>query len=1109
MTFVWIARAIIVLLVIALGVIVVAIVKNSNPDIPNVLARNDVYKKNENPEAPKEFNHRIKKKAHRPVLSDDIIKRTPLHEQVRAGFYVNWDSASLYSLRKNINSLNVVLPQWLSIDPTGDTVVAEIGWSAYNFLSKNRPQVKVVPLLSNFYHDVWNDTSVTHVVASPKRRSVLISSILTTIKRYGFDGVSVDFEELNSLKDDQHLVDFHQELYDSLHAYNLLATQCVPPFNNDYRITDLHKFNDYIFVMAYDQHFSESKPGPPSGAKWVEQVLDNFTDQIEPEKFVICIAAFGYDWIKGETGRSVTYKEAISIAKETKAKVDFDNENYNLHYNYFDDQHKEHEVWFADGATNFNIMRTQAEYGLAGVAIWHLGGEDPRLWQFYNHDLSKQGLAKNPINPDSLVAVHANDYVFYLGDRDAQILDVLSTPHDGKTKIEYNHQDQLISEEEYLEMPTDYVVKKTGNARLKEIILTFDDGPDPKYTREIMAILEKEKVPAAFFMIGENMQTNIPLVKEVYDRGFEIGNHTFSHPNQATISKMRNKLELNATRRLLEIVTNHSTVIFRPPFNSDVLSYDPAAILPVYESSEEHYLTVGESIDPQDWRKTSTPEGILENIKKSENKEGLLLLHDAGGDRSATVKALPAIIKYYRDQGYSFGTVAGLLDKKKDDLMPPVTDPQQRFINRANYYLVVSAYYVRKVVYDMFFFAIFLAIGRIGLIALLAWIQKRRAKKEPVSALTPPVSILVPAYNESINALTTVNNLLKSDYPNFEIIFINDGSKDNTFELVSNAFAGNPRVHAYDKMNGGKASALNFGLEKASCDFVVCIDADTQLKPEAISRLMESFTDENIGAVAGNVKVGNHVNMLTEWQSIEYITAQNFDRRAFDLLNCITVVPGAIGAFRKSAITKAGGFTSDTLAEDCDLTVRILRQGYRVRNNEKAIAMTESPEHLPQFLKQRFRWTFGVFQTFWKNHDTLFRWRYRSLGMIAMPNILIFQIILPLLSPFVDLLMLLSIFSGNAVQIGIYYLLFQLFDIAASALAFSFEKEKIYRLWMLIPQRFTYRWLMYYILFKAIRRAMRGELQSWGVLNRTGNVKLDHSQEFAFPFLQKLVARLR
>ena len=307
--------------------------------------------------------------------------------------------------------------------------------------------------------------------------------------------------------------------------------------------------------------------------------------------------------------------------------------------------------------------------------------------------------------------------------------------------------------------------------------------------------------------------------------------------------------------------------------------------------------------------------------------------------------------------------------------------------------------------------------------AVLASIQKRKEENPatniiPVFLLKdngnyPLVSIIVPAYNEEVNSIRTVNSLLAQDYPDIEIIFVDDGSKDMTYSHVKEAFNDNPKVHVFTKLNGGKASALNFGIEKCTADYVVCIDADTQLKTDAVSFLMKKFTDDSVGAVAGNVKVGNEVNMITRWQSIEYITSQNFDRRAFDLLNCITVVPGAIGAFRKDAILIAGGFTTDTLAEDCDLTMRLLRNGYIIRNCTTALSYTEAPETFREFMKQRFRWSFGIMQCFWKHRDTIFNTKYKNFGMIAMPNILIFQILLPVLAPLADIILVVSLLAAS------------------------------------------------------------------------------------------------
>ena len=453
-----------------------------------------------------------------------------------------------------------------------------------------------------------------------------------------------------------------------------------------------------------------------------------------------------------------------------------------------------------------------------------------------------------------------------------------------------------------------------------------------------------------------------------------------------------------------------------------------------------------------------------------------------------------------------FTTVAGLMGKTKNDVMPPV---KNSFGNSFNYFFLQFIYWAGKIIFSLFLIGIFLSIGRMILMALLAWLQKRKEKNMVPGTLftgQPLVSIIVPAFNEEVNAARTVQSLLQQDYPNMQVVFIDDGSKDNTYKIVQDTFKANDKVKVFTKSNGGKASALNAGIEKAGGEFVVCIDADTQLKADAVSQLIKKFTGGTVGAVAGNVKIGNEINMITRWQSIEYITSQNFDRRAFAYLNCITVIPGAIGAFRKDAVLQAGGFTSDTLAEDCDITMRLHRIGYKIGNCPEAISYTEAPETMRQFMKQRFRWSFGVMQCFWKHRDAFFNTRYKNFGMIALPHILIFQMILPFLAPLADLVLVLSLVAAafniipvSTGHIALFYAIFSLVDMAGAALAFAYEKEDYKKLLWMIPQRFIYRQLMYYILFKSFNKALKGELQGWGILKRTGNVKNMDSFKVAEP----------
>jgi cellulose synthase/poly-beta-1,6-N-acetylglucosamine synthase-like glycosyltransferase len=572
------------------------------------------------------------------------------------------------------------------------------------------------------------------------------------------------------------------------------------------------------------------------------------------------------------------------------------------------------------------------------------------------------------------------------------------------------------------------------------------------------------------------------------------------------MSLARAEVEMKLTRILIETFTGKSTILFRAPYNADSEPQTFDELEPIARSSKENYLTIGESIDPMDWQKGVTADSIFARVVKQveERKASIILLHDAGGEtRAATVAALPRIIAYFKNKKYKFTTVADLMGKSKADVMPAIPPSRDGWVRKFNFFLAETTYWGGHILFALFIIGIALSIGRMIVMGILASMQRNRENVSPKNVMASnilknnrPVCVVVPAYNEQVNAVRTINSLLTQDYKNLHVIFIDDGSKDNTYKIVDEAFKELKNVQVFTKPNGGKASALNFGIEKSETEFVVCIDADTQLKFDAVTELMKKFDEENVAAVAGNVKVGNEINMITKWQSIEYITSQNFDRRAFDLLNCITVVPGAIGAFRKDAIQNAGGFTTDTLAEDCDVTMRMHRKGYIIRNCTSAISYTEAPETMKQFMKQRFRWSFGVMQCFWKHRDTVLNPKYKNFGMIAMPNILIYQMILPFLAPLADLLLVISLLAASfgiivasIPHIIFYYIVFSLVDIAGAALAFAFEKEDYKKLIWMIPQRLVYRQMMYFILFKSFSRALKGEIQAWGVLKRTGRVK--------------------
>lgn len=1120
----WTSRIILLIVFFLLTVLVIAVINGRSPNLPNINTRAKYYQSKLDPANNLTFASPLNKKfkGFKVFLEkkqrEDSLKKINLKKlsasQIRAAFYTPWLPASLADLTKNGDKLNTVYPEWFFIDPMTFKLQTRI--DSAGLATMKHKNLSIQPMLSNFNSTLKKgdktgdfDGNLAHtIINNAEKRKNIIQQLVDTLTHYKLQGLNIDLEELNE-KSNETLTLFQKELYRALHSNGLLVTMDVTPRNEDYDYENLALYNDYIILMAYDQYSDATGAGPISAQKWIEEQLDWLDNKMDASRIILGVAGYGRDWytdVDGKHVQDITYAEVIDKAKIANAPIVFDNDSYNLHFNYLETEsdtssETKHALWFTDAATTFNILRFSDDYATAGTALWHLGGEDPRIWNFYGRNLSSEALRKNPFDFNTLASMPVNPEKKPTANGEGELLNIIFTPALGNIKLETDNNEMLITEQQYTQLPSGYIYEKFAEDKTElgpghKIILTFDDGPSADYTPKILDILEREKVPATFFVIGLNVENNIPLLNRIYKDGYEIGNHTFTHHNIAKMSPERADLELKSTRILLECITGRSTILFRAPFNADSEPQTFEEIEPIARSKKDNYITVGESIDPNDWDPKMNADSIVNRtIRLAEaTNASIILLHDAGGEsRQATVDALPRIIDYFKKHGCKFTTVADLMGKTKDDVMPPV---KRSWINSLNFFIAEASYWTGHFVFALFIIGIVLSVGRMAAMGILASIQKNKEKTAAVSIAQPRVSIIVPAYNEEINACRTVNSLLQQDYPNLRVVFIDDGSADNTYKKVAEAFMDNPNVQVHTKPNGGKASALNYGINIAASDFVVCIDADTQLKTDAVSQLMKKFTDGTVGAVAGNVKVGNEVNLITRWQSIEYITSQNFDRRAFGLLNCITVVPGAIGAFRKDAVIRSGAFTADTLAEDCDLTMRLHRNGYKVKNCNEAISYTEAPETMRQFLKQRFRWSFGVMQSFWKHRDAVFNPKYKNFGMVALPNILIFQMILPFLAPLADFILVFSllaaglgIIQSDISNIIFYYFIFTLVDIAGAALAFAFEKEDYKKLLWMIPQRLIYRQLMYYILFKSFNKALKGELQGWGILKRTGNVK--------------------
>jgi cellulose synthase/poly-beta-1,6-N-acetylglucosamine synthase-like glycosyltransferase/peptidoglycan/xylan/chitin deacetylase (PgdA/CDA1 family) len=670
---------------------------------------------------------------------------------------------------------------------------------------------------------------------------------------------------------------------------------------------------------------------------------------------------------------------------------------------------------------------------------------------------------------------------------DGEVLRVSETPQEGRRSVWRGPDGDFA--ERYDQYPSYYVVENTGKPLGKSVSLSFDDGPDPKYTPQVLDILKARGVPATFFVVGVEAEQSSYLLRREYAEGHTIGNHTYSHPNMAAVSAERTRLELAATLRIIEHTTGRSTILFRPPYNADSEPQTIDEVVPILRAQEAGYLSIGERIDPRDWQTGITVDAILADILAEKDDGNIILLHDGGGNRSITVEALPRIIDTLRAQGYRFVSIGDLIGKTRDQLMP-LPDPNERRWAEIEGQAFGTKSNFKKVVGVLFLWAIYLTALRSLVYGGLAVVQKFRARRRVFDPdFRPPVSVVIAAYDEEKVIAKTVDSVLANGYPDIEVVVIDDGSRDGTLRVLQEAFGGDARVKIATQPNAGKAAALNHAISLARNEILVAVDADTIFRRGTIGKLTRHFADPRVGAVSGNARVGNRGKWITRFQSIEYIYGFNLDRRALDLLNAITVVPGAAGAWRKSLVIQAGGFGNATLAEDTDLTLAIRRLGYRIRYDEEAVAYTEAPEDTRSLARQRFRWSFGTLQAAWKHREVTFDPRYGSLGIVALPSIWLFQVLLSALSPFADLAMIIALFAGNWRVVLVYYGAFFVLELLTGLLAYGLEGEPPRDLVLLFFQRVYYRMLMQWVLLRSVLYAIRGGLVGWGKIERRASVQ--------------------
>jgi cellulose synthase/poly-beta-1,6-N-acetylglucosamine synthase-like glycosyltransferase/peptidoglycan/xylan/chitin deacetylase (PgdA/CDA1 family) len=627
----------------------------------------------------------------------------------------------------------------------------------------------------------------------------------------------------------------------------------------------------------------------------------------------------------------------------------------------------------------------------------------------------------------------------------------------------------------------DAAVERPQSYRLpaKTIALTFDDGPDPWWTPRIQRVLDRYGVDATFFVVGSQVARHPDLVRRLDAAGHELGVHTFTHPRLSTLTGWRRHAEYSQTQLAIARAAGVRTSLLRFPYSSRPEAIDDPEWKLVREAGRLGYLVVVNDRDSRDWARPGV-DAIVRDATPSGKAGAIVLMHDAGGDRSQTVAALEEFIPAMLAQGYRFTTVSNGLNPAVRAHPASAAD---RWRGAALVWAVRIADGTLAALKVLFIVAGVLAVARTALLFALAGRHARRRRSRNWSwgpPVTEGVSVLVPAYNERVGIAAAVRSLATGDHPEIEVIVVDDGSTDGTAAAVEALGLANVRV--VRKPNGGKPSALNAGVALARHELIVMVDGDTVFEPESLRRLVQPFADPAVGAVAGNVKVGNRHSLVARWQHIEYVIGFNLDRRLYETLRCMPTVPGAIGAFRRRALVAAGGMSDDTLAEDTDITMALCRAGWKVVYEDSARAWTEAPETLEQLWKQRYRWSYGTMQAMWKHRRAT-----GHFGRIGLPFLALFGVALPLLAPIIDLLAVYGLLFLGWTHMAVAWGVMLTLQVVTAAVAFRLDRESHGPLWVLPLQQFAYRPLMYLVLVQSAVTALTGARLRWHKLHRTGH----------------------
>ncbi len=995
---------------------------------------------------------------------------------------------------------NVLVPKYLA---TEDTIATTVEYSEFiqnietlssgftqkhnNYFILSSRQFSLPPAERTY-------NKIVDAILPTTIEMIEMKSIVENTASAGAKGLFIDFD-IRVITSEQKAIEFTAWLNafkELLHAKNLeLGLSIAPTHIQDTNVAVLSSAD--LLYAAIDPSFSNQEQ--------VDSIIKNLKDSTT--KLFIQVPTHSTLTDSREFTNST-----VNIAYKTLQEYLLNRQlgQRGIDAFYTEDEWREYRI--NDAVTSYNFINNLKNNNVlserTSLAIADPGIEEYTTWSLIEKDPSDV-IVPYLLSEDSFASLTINEV------GDGEIYSIQNKGVPGKRIITFDDNKQVISSTITTPDQANVVLKE--GSKPSKVALTFDDGPSPEYTTKVMDILEHYQVRGTFFVIGEKVLQSPDVARQIVTRGHEIENHSYTHPIFSNLSPDATESQLQATNRIIQEITGQTPSYFRKPY-SDRNTITSESDIEYLELLKKNQLSASEyDIDSKDWLLDSS-EAVVSKVKNdietSENKYSQILLHDAHQNTERTLEALPKIIEYLQANNIEIVTVANL--DNDTYATTPAKTPSFYAVKTKSVMLEVVTILNVFFILGAFFRYAWILFGSIMYRIKYSVIKFFTKRVNIADNLKPKLAIIIACYNEEKVIGRTIESLLSSSYNNFRLIIVNDGSKDNTAEIIQSYAQKDRRITFIDVPNGGKAKALETALLRTKNKWLVFCDADTLFSDSALNEFATvAAMNQRIGAVAGKILVGNDNNFLTRSQVIEYGIAHIFTKSAQDVMNMITVVPGAAGMWQRKALLDAGGFMPDTLAEDADTTMRVISMGYRIKYQSTIEALTEAPEKMRMLYKQRTRWQLGNMQSLIKHRRGLFSLRYGALGFIGLPLFVIdlfSTIFFPIILLFTGALLVsegalnvdtfTNIFSQAQNNISILLGLSLVFiEILLSIIVIAREKKPLVskiKLLVSLPYYLTvYKAFLSYCTIVSLMRALRGKMQGWGHLQRTATVKVRNS----------------